>query len=35
MQKNPIKKKDHLIFMNCGVIKFTIKRTPEKENFDV
>jgi hypothetical protein len=28
-------KKDHLIFINFGVKKFTVKNTQEKRNFDV
>jgi hypothetical protein len=33
--KRPKKREDHLIFINFGVKKFTLKNTPKKENFDV
>jgi hypothetical protein len=33
--KSPKKRKDHLIFINFGVKKFTVKNTQKKENFDV
>jgi hypothetical protein len=33
--KDPIKREDHLIFINFGVKKFTIKNTPKKKDFDV
>jgi hypothetical protein len=33
--KRPKIREVHLIFMNFGVKKFTLKNTPEKENFDV
>jgi hypothetical protein len=33
--KDPKKKKDHLIFINFGVKKFTIKTPKKKRNFDV
>jgi hypothetical protein len=33
--KRPQKKKDHLIFINFGAKKFTLKNTPKRENFDV
>jgi hypothetical protein len=29
------KREDHLIFINFGVKKFTLKNTPQKKNFDV
>jgi hypothetical protein len=32
--KDPKKRGDHLIFINFGVKKFTVKNTPKK-NFDV
>jgi hypothetical protein len=28
--KRPKKKEDHLIFINCGVKKFTVKNTQKK-----
>jgi hypothetical protein len=33
--KDPKKREDHLIFINFGVKKFTLKKTPKKKNFDV
>jgi hypothetical protein len=33
--KDPKKKKDHLIFINFGIKKFTLKNTPKKKNFDI
>jgi hypothetical protein len=33
--KRSKKREDHLIFINFGVKKFTLKNTPKKENFDV
>jgi hypothetical protein len=33
--KRPKKREDHLIFINFGVKKFTLKNTPQKKNFDV
>jgi hypothetical protein len=33
--KDSKKKEDHLIFLNFGVKKFTLKNTPKKTNFDV
>jgi hypothetical protein len=33
--KDPKKRKDHLIFINFGVKKFTLKNTPKKKNFEV
>jgi hypothetical protein len=33
--KRPKKKEDHLIFINFGVKKFTLKNTSKKKNFDV
>jgi hypothetical protein len=33
--KRSKKKKDHLIFINIGVKKFTLKNTPKKKNFDI
>jgi hypothetical protein len=33
--KDPKKREDHLIFINFGVKKFTLKDTPPKKNFDV
>jgi hypothetical protein len=35
ISKRFIKKKDHLIFINFGVKKFTKKNTQKKKNFDV
>jgi hypothetical protein len=35
VQKIPKKREDHLILINFGVKKFTIKNTPKKKNFDV
>ena len=33
--KDPKKRKDHLIFINFGVKKFTVKNIQKKQNFDV
>jgi hypothetical protein len=33
--KRPKKKRDHPIFINFGIKKFTLKNTPPKKNFDV
>jgi hypothetical protein len=33
--KRPQKREDHLIFINFGVKKFTVKNNLKKENFDV
>jgi hypothetical protein len=33
--KRPKKREDHLIFINFGVKKFTLKNTQRKNNFDV
>jgi hypothetical protein len=33
--KDPQNREDHLIFINFGVKKFTLKHTPQKKNFDV
>jgi hypothetical protein len=33
--KDPKRRQDHLIFINFGVKKFTIKSTKKKKNFDV
>jgi hypothetical protein len=33
--KDPKRREDHLIFINFGVKKFTLKNTPKKRNFDV
>jgi hypothetical protein len=33
--KDPKKREVHLIFINFGVKKFTLKSTPQKKNFDV
>jgi hypothetical protein len=33
--KDPKKREDHLIFIYFGVMKFTLKNTPQKKNFDV
>jgi hypothetical protein len=33
--KDPKKRGDHLIFINFGVKKFTLKSTQKKEDFDV
>jgi hypothetical protein len=33
--KDPKKREDHLIFINFGMKKFTLKNTPQKKNFDV
>jgi hypothetical protein len=33
--KDPKKREDHVIFINFGVKKFTLKNTPKKKNFDV
>jgi hypothetical protein len=35
MCKRPKKREDHLIFINFGVKKFTLKNTPKKKTFDV
>jgi hypothetical protein len=33
--KDPEKREDHLIFINFGIKKFTLKTTPKKKNFVV
>jgi hypothetical protein len=33
--KRPKKREDHLIFINFGVKKFTVKSTQQKKEFDV
>jgi hypothetical protein len=33
--EDPKKREDHLILINFGVKKFTLKNTPKKKNFDV
>jgi hypothetical protein len=33
--KDPKKREDHVIFINFGVKKITLKNTPKKINFDV
>jgi hypothetical protein len=33
--KRPKKREDHLIFINFGIMKFKLKNTPTKKNFDV
>jgi hypothetical protein len=33
--KDPKRIKDHLIFINFGIKKFTVKNTPKKQTFDV
>jgi hypothetical protein len=33
--KGPKRREDHLIFINFGVKKFTLKNTQKKKNFDV
>jgi hypothetical protein len=33
--KDPKERKEHLIFIIFGVMKFTVKNTPKKKNFDV
>jgi hypothetical protein len=33
--KDPNKKEDHLIFINFGIKKLTVKNTRKKKNFDV
>jgi hypothetical protein len=33
--KDPKIKEDHLIFINFGVKKFTLKNTKKKKNFDI
>jgi hypothetical protein len=33
--KRPKKKKDHLVSINFGIKKFTLKKYPPKKNFDV
>jgi hypothetical protein len=33
--KDPKKREDHLIFINFGIKKFTLKNTQKKQNFDV
>jgi hypothetical protein len=33
--KDPKKREDHLLFINFGVKKFTLKNTPQKKNFDL
>jgi hypothetical protein len=36
MSKRPKKNKNnHLIFINFGIKKFTLKKTPKKKNFNV
>jgi hypothetical protein len=34
VSKDPKKREDHLIFINFGVKKFTLKNTQKKKNFD-
>jgi hypothetical protein len=33
--KDQKKREDHLIFINFGIKKFTLKKHPKKKNFDV
>jgi hypothetical protein len=33
VQKKQKKRENHIIFINFGVKKFTLKNTPKKENF--
>jgi hypothetical protein len=33
--KDPEKEENHLVFINLGVNKFTLKNTPKKRNVDI
>jgi hypothetical protein len=35
VQKTQKKREDHLLFINFGVKKFTLKNTPKNKNFDL